>query len=94
LLRLRAAAVVGREMPVRFRDETGAIVERRIDRLVRENGRELVVDYKSGTPDRERLKKDRDQVARYCRAISTITGRECRGLLWYIDMERDVGIEV
>jgi ATP-dependent exoDNAse (exonuclease V) beta subunit len=91
--RIVRAETVGREVPVRFVEE-GVLVDRRIDRLIRENGAEVVVDYKSGVAEEERVRKDRLQVARYCRAISEITGRPCKGLLWYIDLERDEVVEV
>ena len=92
--RIRAATTIGTEVPVRFVDESGEVVERRIDRLLREADREIVVDYKSGAPSEERLLRDRDQVARYCRAISEITGRRCEGWLWYVDVDRDELIEL
>ena len=87
------AETIGREVPVRF-VEQGTLVERRIDRLIRENGRETVIDYKSGIAEEERVEKDRVQIERYCRAISDITGRECSGLLWYIDLDTDVAIRL
>lgn len=93
LQRIANAETIGREVPVRFLEE-GTLVERRIDRLIRENGGEVVVDYKSGLAEEERVEKDRVQVERYCRAISGITGRECSGLLWYIDIESDQPIAV
>ena len=93
LQRIANAETIGREVPVRFVEE-GALVERRIDRLMRENGAELVIDYKSGAPEESRKKKDGEQVEKYCRAISAITGRPCRGLLWYIDVENDVPVAV
>jgi ATP-dependent helicase/nuclease subunit A len=83
--RIAAAETIGRELPVRFAEE-----ERRIDRLIRENGREIVVDYKGGTPKAE----DHAQVRRYCEAVTAITGRECGGLLWYIDLDSDEAVEV
>lgn len=86
--RILRAETIGREVPIRFIDERGTLVERRIDRLLRENGRELVLDYKSGTAEPTRVKKDRDQVERYCRAISAITGRACEGLIWYVEEDR------
>ena len=89
LLRIERATTIGRELPIRFIDETGRVVERRIDRLIRESGVEIVIDYKSGAPDEERLQRDRDQVAQYCRAIARMTGRPCRGLLWYVDADHD-----
>jgi ATP-dependent exoDNAse (exonuclease V) beta subunit len=93
LLRIARAETVGRELPIRFL-ENGLIAERRIDRLVRENGRELVIDYKSGVPDPSRVGKDRDQVARYCAAVAEMTGRPCGGAIWYVDLERDEVVEV
>jgi ATP-dependent helicase/nuclease subunit A len=87
--RISAAETIGREVPLRI-DENGTIADRRIDRLVRENGRELVIDYKSGVPsDEHKL-----QVRRYCDAIARITGRPCAGLVWYIDIDSDRGVEV
>lgn len=75
---------------MRFIDENGALAEKRIDRILRENGREVVVDYKGGAPDPDRVARDREQVTRYCAAIERITGRECAGLVWYIDADTDV----
>jgi ATP-dependent helicase/nuclease subunit A len=92
LQRLTRAETLGRELPIRF-TENGTTVERRIDRLVRENGRDLVVDYKSGSPEPTRVARDREQVARYAAAIRAMTGRECGGLLWYVDLESDQVVE-
>jgi ATP-dependent helicase/nuclease subunit A len=92
LRRVLAAETVGRELPIRF-VENGIPVERRIDRLIRENGRDLVLDYKSGAPEASRLEKDKQQVARYAAAISTMTGRECGGMLWYVDLDEDRLVE-
>jgi ATP-dependent helicase/nuclease subunit A len=78
--RIVAAETIGRELTIRIGDE-----ERRIDRLIRENGREVVVDYKSGTP----RPKDEEQVQRYCELIAQITGRECEGVVWYLDVESE-----
>jgi len=86
--RIAAAETLGRELPLL----TGSVNV--IDRLIRENGRELVIDYKSGEPAPERLELDREQVARYCEAVSRITGRGCGGALWYIDDENDRWVEV
>jgi ATP-dependent helicase/nuclease subunit A len=93
LRRIAAAETVGRELPVRFLQD-GVVVQRRIDRLIRENGNDVVIDYKSGAADEARVARDREQVARYCRAVSAITGRPCSGLLWYIDLENDQVVEV
>jgi len=93
LLRIAKAETVGRELPIRFA-ENGVIAERRIDRLLREKDRELVIDYKSGIADATRIVKDRDQVARYCTAVAAITGRPCSGAIWYVDLERDEVVEV
>ena len=87
--RLERATTLGRELPISFVDETGKLVEKRIDRLIREDGREIVVDYKSGAPSPERLLSDQDQVRRYCRAIAAMTGRDCEGWIWYVDAEND-----
>jgi len=92
--RIAAAETIGREMPVAFIDDCGTLVERRIDRLIRENGGDTVIDYKSGEPGDKRVERDREQVAVYCRRVAEMTGRPCRGLLWYIDAETDVAIDV
>ncbi len=86
--RIARAETLGRELPL-LTDSVNVI-----DRLVRENGSELVIDYKSGEPTAERLEIDREQVARYCEAVSRITGRVCGGALWYIDDEHDRWVEV
>ena len=89
-----SAETIGREMPIAFIDDSGALLERRIDRLIRENGTDTVVDYKSGEPSEARLQRDREQVALYCGVIAQMTGHQCRGLLWYIDAENDTAIDV
>jgi ATP-dependent helicase/nuclease subunit A len=86
--RIFGSETLGRELAVRTAHD------RRIDRLIRENGRELVVDYKSGSPDEQRLAVDCTQVEEYCGAIAGLTGRPCGGLLWYIDLETDQIIDV
>jgi ATP-dependent helicase/nuclease subunit A len=91
--RIASAEVLGRELPMII-SQNGAPVERRIDRIVREDDNDLVVDYKSGHPSERRLKDDREQVSRYCAAMSAITGRLCRGLLWYIDVDVDRVVDV
>jgi ATP-dependent helicase/nuclease subunit A len=93
LQRIAGAETIGREFPVRFVEE-GVVVERRIDRLVREAEADLVVDYKSGTPDPDRIRRDRDQVARYCRAVEAISGRACRGAVWYVDVDSERVVHV
>ena|GEM_PF-479947 len=91
--RIATAETIGRELPVRF-VEDGAVVERRIDRLIREGDAEVVVDYKSGLAEPARVERDRAQIARYCRAIADITGRPCSGVLWYVDVESDETVDV
>ncbi len=92
--RIASAETIGREMPISFLDENGTLVEKRIDRLIREDGTDTVIDYKSGEAAAERLEGDRQQVGVYCRAVERLTGRPCRGALWYIDAENDVTIDV
>ncbi|HVE69756.1 MAG TPA: UvrD-helicase domain-containing protein [Thermoanaerobaculia bacterium] len=89
LQRILRAETIGREMPIRFLED-GALVERRIDRLIRENGHDTVVDYKSGKPQ----EKDRAQVARYAEVVAGITGRTCGALLWYVDLENDTVVSM
>jgi ATP-dependent helicase/nuclease subunit A len=89
LERIAAAETLGRELPIAI-DEDGVILQRRIDRWLREPDADLVVDYKSGQP----AEKDVEQVRQYCRALERMTGRACRGLLWYIDVDRDEAVEV
>jgi ATP-dependent helicase/nuclease subunit A len=89
LQRIVGAETIGRELPIRFL-ENGRLVERRIDRLIREDGGDTVVDYKSGAPESERVEKDQLQVRRYAEAITVMTGRPCAALLWYVDLESDV----
>lgn len=94
LERILAAETISRELPIQYVD-AGVVVEKRIDRLLRESdGRTLVVDYKSGKPLGSRVAKDSDQVARYCAAVRGLTGSECAGLLWYIDLDGESAIEV
>ena len=83
--RIAAAQTLGREIPIAIAGENGLVLERRIDRWVREAGADLVVDYKSGEP----TEHDVAQVAQYCRALERMTGRPCRGLVWYIGVEEE-----
>jgi ATP-dependent helicase/nuclease subunit A len=92
-LRIARAETLGRELPMII-DRDGSPVERRIDRFLREGENDLVVDYKSGQPSESRLLADRDQVSRYCSAMTAITGRPCKGLLWYIDVDDDRVVDV
>jgi ATP-dependent helicase/nuclease subunit A len=92
--RIEKAQTVGREMPVSFIDPSGMIVEKRLDRVIREADGETVIDYKSGEPSPERVAVDREQVGLYRSAMERLTGRPHRGLLWYIDDERDVAIDL
>ncbi len=92
-LRIARAETLGRELPLII-NRDGAAVERRIDRFLREGENDLVVDYKSGQPSEARVARDREQVARYCTAMSAITGRPCRGMLWYIDVDVDRVVDV
>ncbi len=87
--RITAAQTLGRELPIAIA-AGGRLLERRIDRWLREPDADLVVDYKSGDP----AEKDVEQVRQYCHALQKITGRTCRGLLWYIDVDRDHAVEV
>jgi ATP-dependent helicase/nuclease subunit A len=87
--RITNAELLGREVPLLTPNG-----ERRIDRLAREGDDDLVVDYKSGQPSEERVARDRKQVADYCGAMSGITNRPCKGLVWYIDVDVDRAIEV
>lgn len=91
---VRSAKTVGREWPIHYIGPGGELVEARIDRLLAIDGEHLVLDYKTGSPDPERLQKDRAQVERYCEAISRLTGTPCRGVLWYLDLENDTLVDV
>ena len=88
--RLRTAETIGRELPLHWIDESGALIERRLDRLLREGSEYLVVDYKSGDATEERLLQDRQQIADYCRAVTAMSGQPCRGLLWYIGERQSI----
>jgi ATP-dependent helicase/nuclease subunit A len=88
-LRITSAETLGRELPLLT---PGG--QRRIDRFLRENGQDLIIDYKSGQPTDSRIAGDKEQVLAYCQAMSAITGRACRGLLWYIDVDVDRAVEV
>jgi ATP-dependent exoDNAse (exonuclease V) beta subunit len=92
--RIAKAETIGREMPIAFVDDSGAVVQKRIDRLIREGEADAVIDYKSGKPSESRVERDREQVSLYCRVVAKMTGRPCGGILWYIDAENDVAIDV
>jgi ATP-dependent helicase/nuclease subunit A len=88
-LRIANAETLGRELPLLTPNG-----EQRIDLFLREGETDLIVDYKSGQPTEMRVAGDREQVARYCQAMSAIMGRPCKGLLWYIDVDVDEAVEV
>ncbi|HEY0142498.1 MAG TPA: UvrD-helicase domain-containing protein [Thermoanaerobaculia bacterium] len=92
LARIANAETIGRELVLHYVDDSGSVVERRVDRLLRENGRDLVVDYKTGPYTPARFTGDQEQVARYCAAVAAMTERPCAGLVWYVDADvvRDV----
>jgi ATP-dependent exoDNAse (exonuclease V) beta subunit len=92
--RIMKAETIGREMPIAFVDESGAVVQKRIDRLIREDAIDTVIDYKSGQPSDARLEKDREQVNVYRGVVAKMTGRPCGGILWYIDAENDVAVSL
>ena len=85
LQRILHAETTGREFPISILAGDGSIEDRRIDRVIREAGGDVVIDYKSGSP----LPEHREQVAAYCSAMERLTGRPHRGVLWYIDDEHD-----
>ncbi|MFN2442003.1 MAG: UvrD-helicase domain-containing protein [Thermoanaerobaculia bacterium] len=91
--RIRGLETVGRETTI-WLEKEGKPREVRIDRLLRDDERWVVLDYKSGRVSEERLAADREQVARYCQAIAAMSGQECRGLLWYIDLDGDELVEI
>lgn len=90
--RIAAAETVGREVPIHYADADGAPADGRIDRIIRENGRTAIVDYKSGRSDSKRREHDVAQVRAYCEAWSRMSGEPCGGMLWYV--EDDVVVEV
>lgn len=92
--RIAGAETRGRELTIYYTGEDGSAVEARIDRLVEEDGRLVVIDFKSGRAYPTRSAADREQVERYCAAIARMTGQPCSGLLWYIDAESDEVVEV
>ena len=84
---------VGRELTVLYMDEDRAR-EGRIDRLLRDGDRLVVLDYKSGKPDPDRVVRDSEQVRRYCRLVREAMGSEAEGLLWYVDVDTDEAVPV
>lgn len=69
---------------VEFLDGEGRIF--RVDRLIVEENRITVVDWKTGL---EESSGHREQVAKYCRILSALyPGREIRGRLAYLALER------
>lgn len=87
--RISKAETIGREMPLSVAE--GNL---RVDRVIREGDVDTVVDYKSGEPTPERVAVDRQQVDFYRNAMERLTGRPHRGLLWYIDDDHDVAIDL
>jgi ATP-dependent helicase/nuclease subunit A len=90
--RIADAEIVGRELPIAFVDESGVVINRRLDRLIRIDGRDVVVDYKSGEVDDLRVARDRRQVEEYCGAVARITGQPCSGWIWYVDSDQVVAV--
>jgi ATP-dependent helicase/nuclease subunit A len=91
--RLQGLETIGRETTI-WLEEDGKPREARIDRLLRDEAGWVVLDYKSGRASEDRLEADRDQVARYCRAIAAMSGEACRGLVWYIDLDGEEMVEI
>jgi ATP-dependent helicase/nuclease subunit A len=88
--RIAAAETIGRELEITFTDDAGKIVERRIDRLIREPEQDVVIDYKTGVANAKRRDEDRKQVEAYCRAVARMNGRPCTGIVWYVDEDVQV----
>ncbi|MCM2315255.1 MAG: UvrD-helicase domain-containing protein, partial [Thermoanaerobaculia bacterium] len=88
-----AMETLGREVVLHAPKGSGASIELRVDRLLRDASGLVVLDYKSGQPDEERREKDGEQVRRYCELVSAIAGEPCRGLLWYVSAESDKLVE-
>jgi ATP-dependent helicase/nuclease subunit A len=88
--RIAGAETIGRELSITFTDDNGNVIERRIDRLIREGDRDTVIDYKSGVPNPKRIEEDKKQVAAYCEAIKRMNGRECGGIVWYVETDESV----
>jgi ATP-dependent exoDNAse (exonuclease V) beta subunit len=84
---------LGREVVVHEAGGDGTVRELRIDRLLRDDSGLVVLDYKSGRPEGERVERDRDQVTRYCEAVSKLSGLPCRGLVWYVGADADALID-
>jgi ATP-dependent helicase/nuclease subunit A len=93
LQRLRGMETVGREITIHY-IENGRVREGRIDRLLRDGDRLVVLDYKSGKPDAQRIERDSEQVRRYCELVGRDRGEPVSGLLWYIDLDADEAVDV
>jgi ATP-dependent exoDNAse (exonuclease V) beta subunit len=85
--RARQAASCGacyRELPVTLREEDGTLVEGLADLAFRENGKWVVVDFKTDQELAGVLERYRRQVAIYATAISKATASSCDSFLFRV----------
>jgi ATP-dependent helicase/nuclease subunit A len=80
---LASVDVIGRELPILYRDEHGVAWSGTIDLLYRDpDGRLVVADYKSDSrPDDERRARYRAQLSTYARGVARIFPDEPEPLL-------------
>lgn len=83
--RARKAAAHGachREMPLTLREEEGTLIEGLADLAFRENGKWIVVDFKTDQELATALERYRRQVAIYATAISKVTSSSSEAFLF------------
>ncbi len=83
--------LVGTEVPIITLVDGTPILEA-ADLVISSGDHFTVIDYKTGTPSPERELLFSEQVSRYTRAVASATGKETKGIIWYV--ERDEWIEV
>ena len=85
--RARNAAASGgcyREVPLSMREEDGTLIEGLADLEFRENGKWIVVDFKTDQELAGGLERHRRQVAIYATAISKATASSCDSFLFRV----------
>ena len=83
--RARKAAAQGachREIPLTLREEDGTLIEGLADLAFRENGKWIVVDFKTDQELATALERYRRQVAIYATAISKVTSSSSEAFLF------------
>ena len=83
------AAILYNECQLLSRSPEGTLTVHRPDRVVRHNGRTLVIDYKFGAPHHSH----HTQVAGYMRLLHRMGAPNVKGYLWYVSQNRIIEVD-